>query len=185
MKAIILCAGLGTRLRPLTKNTPKPMIRVAGKPVLEHLADHLNKYGVYDIIVNLHYLPEVIMKHFGERFIYSYEPTLLGEEGTLISLNKWIEKDYCVVMNGDTLTNLNVNEMFKMSQGGNIKWMDGNTYAGTRIITPFYNLGKKSSAEYHNKDYWWIDIGTKSGLAKARKFYETASNLRELREQGN
>lgn len=181
MKAIILCAGYGTRLGRLTHSIPKPMIKIANKPVLEHLADHLNKYGIYEIIVNLHYLPEKIMSYFGERFIYSYEPKLLGEEGTIISLNKWIEKDFCVVMNGDTLTNLNLNEMFMMSKGRNVKFMDGEVYAGTRIITPFHLLGNKKSAEYQNKNYYWIDMGTPSGLERAKALYEASGSLPQLR----
>ena|SRR3990167_103052 len=181
MKGIILTAGLGTRLWPLTKSKPKPMIEVGGKPVLEHLVDHLNHFGIYEIIVNLHYLPEVIMKHFGERLLYSYEPKLLGEEGTIISLSRWIENDFCVVMNGDTLTNLNINEMFRLSQGKNVKWMDKEVYAGTRIITPLYLLGNRDSSLYQNKNYYWFDIGTPSGLAKAREYYEKKPNrLREL-----
>jgi len=178
MKAILLAAGLGTRLWPLTKSKPKPMVEVGGKPVLEHLVEHLNHFGIYEIIVNLHYLPEVIMKHFGDRLLYSYDPKLLGEEGTIVSLSRWIERDYCVVMNGDTLTNLNINEMFRLSQGGNIKWMDGKTYAGTRIITPFYLLGKRESGEYQNKNYYWLDIGTHNGLERARKLYETVDSVR-------
>ena len=171
-KGLILAAGLGTRLWPLTKSLPKPMIEIAGKPVLEHIADYLNKYGIYEIIVNLHYLPEKIMNYFGTRFVYSYEPQLLGEEGTIVSLNQWIEKDYCLVVNGDTLTNLDINEMFKMSNGRNVKFMDGETYAGTRIITPFYLLGDKKSSSYQNKNYWWIDIGAPQELKKARTLYE-------------
>ncbi len=177
MKAIILSAGIGTRLWPLTKAIPKPMVEIAGKPVLEHIADYLNKHGIYEIIVNLHYLPEKIMNYFGTRFIYSYEPKLLGEEGTIISLSRWIEKDFCVVVNGDTLTNLDLNEMFKMSKGQNVKFMDGETYAGVRIISPLYELGDKKSANYQNKNDWWVDIGTPEGLRKARLLYEKTSNL--------
>ena len=171
MRAIILAAGYGTRLGALTHSTPKPMIEVGGKPVLEYIANYLNKYGVYEIIVNLHYLPEKIMSYFDERFLYSYEPELLGEEGTIISLARWIEKDFCVVVNGDTLTNLDLNEMFKMSKGQNVKFMDGETYAGVRIISPLYELGNKKSATYQNKNYWWVDIGTTEGLRKAQLLY--------------
>ena len=71
MKGLILSAGLGTRLGPLTKDTPKPMIKVAGYPVLEHLVFHLHRYGITKIIVNLHYKPEKIMDYFGERLLLS------------------------------------------------------------------------------------------------------------------
>jgi choline kinase len=173
MKAIILAGGLGTRLKPLTDKTPKPMIKIAGRPILEHIANHLNMFGIHEIIVNTHYLPEKIMNYFGTRFLYTYEPKLLGEEGTIYSVSHWIEKDFCVVVNGDTLTNLNINEMFNMSGGRNIKYMDKDVYAGTRIIEPFYWRTHNPSISYQTANAYWVDMGTKSGLKRAREIYET------------
>src|SRR3990167_2616750 len=80
MKALILSAGGGTRLGKLKKKIPKPMITVCNYPVLEHLVFHLSKFGITQIMVNLHYKPEVIMNYFGTGLLYSYEPTLLGEK---------------------------------------------------------------------------------------------------------
>jgi NDP-sugar pyrophosphorylase family protein len=86
MNALILSAGLGTRLKPLTNKVPKPMIKVAGRPVLEHLIFHLHKYGIRNIILNLHYLPLKIMEHFGSSVLYTYENELLGESRTIKTL---------------------------------------------------------------------------------------------------
>ena len=169
MIGLILSAGKGTRLGKLTKDTPKPMIEVAGKPVLEHLVEYLENYDVSPIIVNLHYLPMVIMKHFGSRVLYTYEPELFGEEGTIDNLET--RDDFMVVMNGDTLTDLNLNLMFLMSKGRNIRYMDGKTYAGTKILSPDY-YKDRSFVDYQDATAKWYDIGTPQGLKEARKAYE-------------
>ena len=84
MKAMILAAGLGTRLRPLTDIVPKPMVPMAGRPCMEYIIRLLQKHGFDDIMVNLHYLPEKITGSFGDgaefgvKITYSYEEELLG-----------------------------------------------------------------------------------------------------------
>ncbi len=88
MKAMILAAGKGTRVRPLTYELPKPMIPILGKPVMEYLVEHLVKYGVRDIMVNVSYLHERIERYFGEgerfgaRIGYSFEG-YVNDEGTV------------------------------------------------------------------------------------------------------
>ena len=66
MKAMILAAGKGTRVRPLTYDLPKPMIPILGKPVMAYLVEHLARYGVTEIMVNVSYLHEKIEEYFGE-----------------------------------------------------------------------------------------------------------------------
>src|SRR6476469_7389537 len=66
MKAMILAAGKGTRVRPLTYDLPKPMIPILGKPVMAYLIEHLARYGVRDIMVNVAHLHEKIEDYFGE-----------------------------------------------------------------------------------------------------------------------
>jgi mannose-1-phosphate guanylyltransferase len=66
MKAMILAAGKGTRVRPLTYDVPKPMIPLLGKPVMAYLVEHLAKHGVNQIMVNVSYLHEKIEEFFGE-----------------------------------------------------------------------------------------------------------------------
>ncbi len=87
MKAMILAAGLGTRLLPLTKKLPKPLIEVAGKPLLSHQIDWLKAAGIHEIVINLHHLGENIESHlgggqrFGVSIQYSREPELLDTGG--------------------------------------------------------------------------------------------------------
>ena len=84
MKALILCAGKGERLKPLTDTIPKPMVPIANKPLLEYIIQLCKKHNIKDIAINTSYLPEKIKEYFGngEKFgvniNYSYEPELLG-----------------------------------------------------------------------------------------------------------
>ena len=66
MKAVILVGGLGTRLRPLTCNTPKPMVPLMNKPMMHHIVSLLKKHGMNDIIATLFYSPEAITGYFGD-----------------------------------------------------------------------------------------------------------------------
>ncbi|MDH5764050.1 MAG: sugar phosphate nucleotidyltransferase, partial [Nitrospinota bacterium] len=61
MKAMILAAGFGTRLRPLTNTVPKPMVPIMNRPILEHTIHLLRRHGILDITINLHHLPELIL----------------------------------------------------------------------------------------------------------------------------
>src|SRR5438045_7548631 len=66
-KAMVLAAGLGVRMRPLTDNIPKPLVRVAGQPLLDHVLDKLGNAGVTEAVVNVHYLPDQITEHTNRR----------------------------------------------------------------------------------------------------------------------
>lgn len=66
-KAMVLAAGLGLRMRPITETMPKPLVRVAGKPLLDHVLDKLAEAGVADAVVNVHYLPDQIIHHVAGR----------------------------------------------------------------------------------------------------------------------
>lgn len=109
MQAIILSGGLGARLRPLTDNMPKVMVPIGGKPVLEHHIDQLKKNGITDILINLHYLPEVIKNYFGDgsRFgvniTYKYEPEILGTAGAVKNFEDCLKDDFFIIY-GDILS---------------------------------------------------------------------------------
>lgn len=87
MQAIILSAGFGSRLKPLTDTMPKVMVPIGSKPILEHHIEQFKKYGVDEFLINLHYLPDVITDYFGDgsrwgvKIIYKYEPEILGTAG--------------------------------------------------------------------------------------------------------
>ncbi len=113
-KALILTAGEGTRLRPLTLDRPKPMVPVAGRPLLEHTVRWLHSYGVQEIAVNLHYRPEAIVSHFGDGAIcgvhitYSHENPLLGTAGAVRKLADFFSASPFLVIYGDVLTDLDL-----------------------------------------------------------------------------
>jgi mannose-1-phosphate guanylyltransferase len=120
MKALILAAGEGRRLRPLTNTMPKPMVEVAGRPVLEHNVRLLAEHGITDIAINLHYRGDVIRDYFGDgsrfdvKITYSEEP---GEEahgtaGALLPLQDWFEGPF-VVCYGDTYSTVNLGRMIE------------------------------------------------------------------------
>ena len=75
MKAMVLGAGLGSRLDPLTRSVPKPMVPVVGKPVLGHILDHLRQIGVRDVIVNAQYLNAVLAEKIGDGSAYGVNVT--------------------------------------------------------------------------------------------------------------
>ena len=103
MKAIVLAAGIGTRLQPLTKNVPKPMMSIGGRPLLEHILINLRDQGILEIIINLHHLPEVITDHFsdgrrmGLNIDYSFEPQILGTAGAVKNLEAALDSAFLVV----------------------------------------------------------------------------------------
>uniref|UniRef100_A0A6M3LW66 Putative nucleotidyltransferase n=1 Tax=viral metagenome TaxID=1070528 RepID=A0A6M3LW66_9ZZZZ len=114
MKAIVLCAGLGTRMRPLTDHTPKCLLPVGGKPLLHHTLERLAEAGVTDVAINLHHLPACITNdikrgwQFGLRVTYSYEPELLGTAGAIKRLAWWLDDEPFFVVYGDEWTTLNL-----------------------------------------------------------------------------
>jgi len=107
MKAIILAAGKGKRLGKLTRSIPKPMLKIRGKPILEHNIEWLRDFGIRDIYINLHHLPNVIKSYFKDgkkwdiNIAYSYEQKLLGTAGGVKKIiedlwieGKWKEKNF-------------------------------------------------------------------------------------------
>ena len=113
MKAFILAAGAGTRLRPLTFECPKPMIPLLNKPVMEHTINNLKKHNIESVVMNLHTLPEMITDYFGDGkkfgmdINYSMEETLLGTAGGLKKCKKFFDSTF-VVMSGDGLSDIDL-----------------------------------------------------------------------------
>jgi len=128
MKAIILAAGKGERLRGILNNIPKPMVEINGKPILEHNILLLKRYGITDIYINLHHQPDVIRKHFGNgekygvNIKYSYEETLLGTAGAVrkIADDYWNRKEFFILLYGDNLYQYDLQEIinFHMRKKG-------------------------------------------------------------------
>jgi NDP-sugar pyrophosphorylase family protein len=122
MKAFILAAGKGMRLRPLTHFIPKVMIPILGKPVLEHHVEQLADAGIREIIINLHHLPEKIQEYFGDgekwgvRIQYSYEAEILGTSGGVKSMEKCLESEEFLVVYGDNVLEMKYREFISFSK---------------------------------------------------------------------
>jgi mannose-1-phosphate guanylyltransferase len=137
MKAMILAAGKGTRVRPLTYDLPKPMIPILGKPVMAYLIEHLARYGVRDIMVNVSYLHEKIEEYFGEgeqfgvAIGYSFEgytndqgevvPQPLGSAGGMKKIEQFggFFDETTIVLCGDALIDLDLKSaLFEHKRNG-------------------------------------------------------------------
>jgi mannose-1-phosphate guanylyltransferase len=108
MRAMVLAAGLGTRLRPLTNEITKPMVPVLDRPVMGHIVDLLDRHGFDEVIANLHYFPDSIERYFGERLTYRVEEELLGTAGGVRACADFFGADAFVVISGDALTDIDL-----------------------------------------------------------------------------
>jgi NDP-sugar pyrophosphorylase family protein len=114
MKAMILAAGYGERLWPLTSDRTKPALPVLGKPLVGYVAEYLAKYGIEDVIVNLHHQPESVRgalgdgSQFGVRLQYVHEPVILGTSGAMDNARHLLEGDTFIVVNGKLITDLDL-----------------------------------------------------------------------------
>jgi mannose-1-phosphate guanylyltransferase len=120
MKALIMAAGYGTRLEPLTIAVPKPMVPLVTVPTMQLNIELLKKYGFKEIIANIHYHPEQIQNYFvdghdfGVKLSYSYEKELLGTAGGVKRMAKLAEiKETFLVLSSDALTDINLNNIIK------------------------------------------------------------------------
>ena len=108
MKAMVLAAGLGTRLKPLTFFAPKPMVPVLDRPVMAHIVRLLEAQGFTELVANLHWHADAIRSYFGDRLEWSYEPELLGTAGGVRKVRDFFGDDPVVVISGDALTDLDL-----------------------------------------------------------------------------
>ena len=178
MKVVILAGGIGTRLAPLTNKRQKCMIDIVGKPCLERVIEHIQKFGIREIIIKVHHRYEEVMDYFGERVLYYYQKDLKDENETLKNMSKWLQNDYTLVVNGDTITNVDYGNMIEMARGQNVKFMDSKNkdiYAGSMVLSPSYWSGNETFTYYQSPDNYWFDIGSFFGLNKARRFFEKKS----------
>ena len=121
MKAIILIGGEGTRLRPMTCNTPKAVVPILNRPFLEHLLLYLEKHGVTDVILAMGYLPDPVQKCLGDgsqlgvRITYVVEESPLGTAGAVKNAESFIDGAF-IVLNGDIITEIDLTDMIKRHQ---------------------------------------------------------------------
>jgi mannose-1-phosphate guanylyltransferase len=111
MKAMVLAAGLGTRLRPLTNEITKPMVPVLDRPVMAHIVDLLDAHGFEQVIANLHYFPDTIREYFGQRLSYRFEQELLGTAGGVRGCAEFFGSEPFLVISGDALTDIDLSAL--------------------------------------------------------------------------
>jgi NDP-sugar pyrophosphorylase family protein len=115
MKAMILAAGFGERLWPLTADRTKPALPVLGKPLVGYVAEYLARFELKDIIVNLHHEPDSVRRalgdgsRFGVHLEYVHEPEILGTSGALDNARSLLDSDTFVVINGKLVTDIDLN----------------------------------------------------------------------------
>ena len=175
MRAFILCAGLGTRLRPISNQIPKCLLEVKGETLLERHIRKLKEINVSEIIINLHHKPDSIKeflnlkKNFGIDIIFSEEETLMGTGGALVKAKEEIGTETFILISGDLYTeypleslNNKVNEAhlvsvkndgskgdFSIEKGIVIEGNDFN-YGGIATINPVLLADKTNQ----HKEFW-------------------------------
>jgi mannose-1-phosphate guanylyltransferase len=141
MRAMVLAAGLGTRLRPITYAMPKPMVPVLNRPVMEHIVRLLARNGFNEAIANLHWFPETIEAHFGDgsefgiELSYSREERLLGTSGGVRNAAGFLGDSFLVI-SGDALTDIDLGAMREFHESH-----DGIATLATKRVTDTSQFG--------------------------------------------
>lgn len=110
MRAMILAAGRGNRMRPLTDHTPKPLVKIGGSPLIVHHLHNLARANIHEIVINLYHLGHKIEEALGDgsqwnvNIQYSYENPLLETGGGIVRALKWLGSDPFIVVSGDIFT---------------------------------------------------------------------------------
>lgn len=124
MKAFLLAAGIGSRLRPITDTVPKCMVDIDGRPLLDIWLDEFERADVDEVLVNLHHLPDVIREHLARRagapvVRTVLEPELLGSAGTLAANRHWVAaEDFFLACNADNLTDFDLRDLIDAHRSG-------------------------------------------------------------------
>jgi len=124
VKAFLLAAGRGSRLRPITDSIPKCMLKVGGQPLIDIWLDTLHLAGVDEVLVNLHHLPDVVLGHISARtappeVLAVFEPELLGSAGTLLANRDWVGgEELFLALNADNLTDFDLRHLIEFHRHG-------------------------------------------------------------------
>jgi mannose-1-phosphate guanylyltransferase len=120
VKAFLLAAGIGSRLRPITDTIPKCMVAIGGLPLIDIWLDAFDRAGVDEVLVNLHHLPDMVRHHIDARTgnqqppaVHTFfEPELLGSAGTLVANRHWLDgEEMFLVCNADNLTDFDLRSL--------------------------------------------------------------------------
>ena len=113
MKAVVMAGGEGSRLRPLTSSMPKPLVPVAGRPIMEHILLHLRRHQLRDVVATVQYMGASIRNYFGDgsdqgvSLTYSVEDSPLGTAGSVMLARQQLNEPF-VVISGDSLTDIDL-----------------------------------------------------------------------------
>jgi mannose-1-phosphate guanylyltransferase len=165
--ALVLTAGLGTRLRPLTDVRAKPAIPVAGEPIVRRIIAWLAEHGVTELVLNLHHRPETLTAVVGDgadlsvRVRYSWEPRILGSAGGPRQALPIVGADPFLVVNGDTLTDVDLAGLTEAHAGSDavvtlalVPNQEFERYGGVLLdadgrVTGFVRRGPSAAGSYH------------------------------------
>ena len=177
MKAVLLAAGVGSRLRPITDTAPKCLIEIGGRPMLDIWLDEFRRVGVDEVLVNTHHLPDVVATHVASRIgpptiRLVFEPELLGSAGTLAANRDWlVGEEFFLACNADNLTDFDVGQLIDAHRhadsiatlavfrsetpwtGGVVELGDGN------MITGFTEKPAQPASDLVNAGIYAFDIG--------------------------
>jgi NDP-sugar pyrophosphorylase family protein len=161
-RAMILAAGRGTRLAPLTHTTPKPLLPVAGRPLLEHILEFLRAGGITDVVINLHHLGHAIEAHvgdgsrFGVAVRYSWEDPILDTGGGIKRAEPLLAGEPFVVTNGDSLLELRLQDVlaFHRKRGA----------VATMVVRPDPDAARYGLIELDATDRVRRIVGTPAGV---------------------
>jgi mannose-1-phosphate guanylyltransferase/mannose-1-phosphate guanylyltransferase/phosphomannomutase len=130
---MVLAAGLGTRLRPITYEVAKPMVPVLDRPVMGHIVDLLERNGVDEIVANLHHFPDAVRDYFGDRITYRQEQELLGTAGGVRNCADLLGDETFLVISGDALTDIDLGALLASHrERGALATLAGKHVADTR-----------------------------------------------------
>ncbi len=124
MKAFLLAAGIGSRLRPITDSVPKCMVVIDDRPLLDIWLDAFDRAGIDEVLVNLHHLPDVVRRHLAERarppvVRTFFEPELLGSAGTLVANRHWVDdEEFFLACYADNLTDFDLRSLIDAHRTG-------------------------------------------------------------------
>jgi mannose-1-phosphate guanylyltransferase len=124
VKAFLLAAGIGSRLRPITDTIPKCMVPIGGRPLVDIWLDALGRAGVTEVLINLHHLPDMVRAHAreragGPRIRLVFEPDLLGSAGTLVANREWVQdEEFFLACNADNLTDFDLRTLIEAHRRG-------------------------------------------------------------------
>jgi mannose-1-phosphate guanylyltransferase len=152
VKAFLLAAGVGNRLRPMTDTVPKCMVLIDDRPLLDIWLDAFDEAGVNEVLVNLHHLPDVVRRHLAARarppaVHMFFEPVLLGSAGTLAANREWVKgEEFFLACNADNLTDFDVRSLVAAHLA----------YAPLATLTAFHSENPSAGGVLEVDDVGWV-----------------------------